>query len=743
MRLQEKVRESAKKRLKRAIGTACLLLCLAGGKTALAAEEEVFVPSTIPAPEFSAEGGFYEESFELTLTVPEGTTVYYTLDGSDPVAGAEDTYVYTEPIAVQAREADVKEGKLLRATVVRAVSVDTNGEYGDVQTHTYFVTKGMKSRYNVPVVSIVTDPENLYDRENGIFSNPTESGREWERPAYFEYFTPEGTRALALNVGLRIHGGYSRNMTIKSFRVYARSEYDTAKNFKYDFFSDNVIAAYEKNGEEQVIDKFKRLVLRTGGNEGDAWEATYFRDILTQSLMTNSLLDLQACQPTMTYVNGSFYGILNIRERQDDRYLSSHYNCKEDEVAVVGFEYNTDEDGKVILPPEGEKVFEIVSEEGPEEAVSYFEEAYNFVISNDLGDAENYAKALGYFDIENFIDYMCLELYSGNTDWPHNNCKMWFYIGEPSEEYGLDGKIRILVYDTDFGFGLYGHRSDENTLAPMVSDAGSKEPYRDVLTCLLRAFLQNEEFKQQFAGRFFDLLNVNFAPNTVIAKIDALEDVYEPLVVEQYLKYGQKFPYYSNVETAREFAKIRANAMRLYLVKDLGLGGRIDVTLKTEEELHGSVNINTVTVTNENFDADGKWTGKVLKDTELTIEAVPEEGYTFVGWEGSVTGGEAKLVFAAGEYSKNFTLTPVFAAVGEEKDAEEDAVTPSPEPEENQSETAEQKPSENEDKQPAEGTVNGDEGETKKPNVMPWIILAVLLVAAGVAVVIVKKVKNE
>lgn len=541
------------------LGGLCLCSCfVTTEKTFAAEEEEIFVPSTVPAPEFSAEGGFYEEGFKLTLTVPEGTKVYYTLDGSEP---SVESRMYIEPIQIETCQSR-KGAQLLEATVVRAVSVAADGEIGDVQTHTYFVARGMKEWYQVPVISLVADPVSLYDEEIGIISNYEEKGREWEQPAHFEYFLPDGERELSLNVGVRIHGGYSRRYDIKSFRLYARSEYDTQKNFKYDFFSEGLIPAVEKNGEGKNIEKFKRLLLRAGGNESDAWETTMFRDILAQSLMTDTLLDVQAYQPAIVYLNGEFYGILNIRERTDERYLASHYNCSETEVAIYGFEYDKDSDGKVILPPEGEPVFEVAMEAGPEEEKSFFDEAYAFVTTQDMSDAANYAKAQEYFDIGNFIDYLCLQLYSGNNDWPHNNCEAWRYVGEPTKEYGLDGKIRWLVFDVDFAFGLYGHSVSENVLASMVADQNWEQPYRDVLTCLFRAFLQNEGFKEQFRTRFAELLDTNFAPDRVLLKINTLEKIYEPLAAELYLKSDERHPYKENVNAVRMYASERAGMIK-------------------------------------------------------------------------------------------------------------------------------------------------------------------------------------
>ncbi len=531
---------------------------------AVAAEENVFVPSEIPAPQFSVEAGFYEEAFELVLTAEEGTTIYYTLDGSLPMPDGTATMEYLDPIPVEKCES-IKGRELLSATVVRAVSVTADGAYSDVETKTYFVAHRMLKWYDVPVVSLVAEPEDLYGEEKGIIANPEEKGREWERPAHFEYFTPEGVRDISMNVGIRINGAYSRRFDMKSFRVYARSEYDTQKNIKYDFFSGGLIPAVEKNGELKNIEKFKRIVLRGGGNESDAWEVTFFRDILSQSLMVGTSLDLQSYQPAVVYVNGEFYGVLNIRERMDDRYLASHYNCSEEDVAIYGFKYNKDSDGKVILPAAGEKVFDVVVEEGPEEAKSYFEEAYNFVTGNDMSDPVMYEKAQTYFDIENYIDYLCIHLYCGNTDWPHNNCEAWRYIGEPSEEYGLDGKIRWLLFDTDFGFGLYGHPVEESVLPSMVADQRGEQPYRDVLTDLFRAFLKNEGFKTQFKTRFLELLETNFLPKNVQAKVEQLGEIYRPLVEEKYLKYGKRHDAGSNIATVRDYAAARANVMKRYL----------------------------------------------------------------------------------------------------------------------------------------------------------------------------------
>ncbi|MBO4493114.1 MAG: CotH kinase family protein [Ruminococcus sp.] len=140
--------------------------------------------NAVRTPGFSAESGFYNNSFSLTLEAPQGTTIYYTLDGSDPTSASER---YTGPITVQdmtsqpnklSARTDISaytdilapdEG-VLKAAVVRAVAVDSQGRSSAVVTKTYFVGSANVDKYkNMKVISLVTDPDNLFDYEKGIY----------------------------------------------------------------------------------------------------------------------------------------------------------------------------------------------------------------------------------------------------------------------------------------------------------------------------------------------------------------------------------------------------------------------------------------------------------------------------------------------------------------------------------------------------------------------------------------------
>ena len=140
--------------------------------------------NAVRTPSFSAESGFYDNGFALTLDVPQGTTVYYTTDGSDPTTESER---YTGAITVKdmtsepnkySARTDVTaytdilapdEG-VLKAAVVRAIAVDSQGRSSSIVTKTYFIGSANVERYrNMKVISLVTDPSNLFDYEKGIY----------------------------------------------------------------------------------------------------------------------------------------------------------------------------------------------------------------------------------------------------------------------------------------------------------------------------------------------------------------------------------------------------------------------------------------------------------------------------------------------------------------------------------------------------------------------------------------------
>lgn len=78
------------------------------------------------APAVSPSTGQYDDYTEIRITVPEGYTAYYTMDGTDPTEGSE---LYEGPI-------DMPSG----STIFKAVLVNKKGRLSNVTTRNYELT---------------------------------------------------------------------------------------------------------------------------------------------------------------------------------------------------------------------------------------------------------------------------------------------------------------------------------------------------------------------------------------------------------------------------------------------------------------------------------------------------------------------------------------------------------------------------------------------------------------------------
>lgn len=90
-------------------------------------------------------------------------------------------------------------------------------------------------------------------------------------------------------------------------------------------------------------------------------------------------------------------------------------------------------------------------------------------------------------DIDNYTSYIAAEVYCQNVDWPQNNVEFWRSKNDynPSAAYGLDGRWRWMLHDTDKAFGstgIYDHDS--------MNEAKQDE--------IFAKLIENEDFKNEF-----------------------------------------------------------------------------------------------------------------------------------------------------------------------------------------------------------------------------------------------------
>lgn len=410
-------------------------------------------------PSFSVRGGLYYEPVSVSISVPEGSTVYYTTDGSIPTQ--QHTLYDGNPIVIN------------QTTPIRARAFRQDLQPSDVITQTYFVNV-----FNtLPIVSLVADPNELWSVTDGMLATGGDLNKaklpfklatggdpiyrtlgKVPRPGFVEYYKLDGTQVLSQGMEFALQGQYSLDMPQKSFKVKAKAAQGTPL-FEAPLFGDRPFTEY------------KGFVLRMGGNDC-VW--TRINDDVQSRLLDvlGTPVLHQASNPVVVYLNGQYWGHYNMRERVDRYFVAQHENIPLDQA-----------DNMDILEASGTVVYGSNKEyKGMIKKIKALSPGKN---PDDLKYITD------RIDVDNYFDYMGLEWFVGNSD--PGNIRFYKLKGEGQ-------KWKWIFYDADYG--MFQSKFDSPTSYLDPKGAGQQ----NIDNTLIRKLLENDEMKEKFLrnlGRIF------------------------------------------------------------------------------------------------------------------------------------------------------------------------------------------------------------------------------------------------
>lgn len=526
---------------------------------------------------FSKESGFYDDEIELKIYAPT-SEIYYTLDGSDPDRSStkyegsisiqdasKNPNVYSmrtdvtteflhEELEKYSKEKyrayyQVPDFLIDKCTVLKAVYYDKNGNAGEIEERVYFVDFDEKSGYeNINVISITTDPENLFGYEEGIYvtgrtydvfraeqdlaefwaapywkhwlANYNNRGIAWERVANIQIFDETKNLVLSQDAGIRIQGGGSRGLLPKSLNIYAREEYGSDKMY-YDFFDTGYYP--------------RRVTLTTGGDDYH----TKIKDRLVSELSSNTNVSTMHYEPYALFLNGEYWGFYYLTEKYDTQYVEEYFGIDKGGSAE-----------NIIMIKNGslEKGLEGDLEE-------YYVAAMETIESSDLEKEDEYEKICNLIDIDSCIDYFAVLGYAARCgDWPDSNFAMWRSRNISDKPYE-DGKWRWMVFDVN-STSLQASLISRDIVAEL---RGSSE--------LFDKLCENKTFRKAFAKRVLEMSDTIFEKDYVSETISE----YVTLMDEPMKKHYQRFfgtsheRFHEGAEEIREFY----NQRRPYIIESI------------------------------------------------------------------------------------------------------------------------------------------------------------------------------
>lgn len=549
-------------------------------------ETSTFATRRLTAPEVDTDSRVFSEPFSIRVTIPRGTILRYTTDGSAPTATNGET-------STNGRF-DVSETTVFRFCLFRDGLLP-----GPVVTRSYIYAN---HAYYLPILSVVSEPKNFFDDKVGVFVRGTNgvSGNgqssacnwnmDWERPVNMEYLVPvkdengntvDYSTVLNQEMDLEICGGYTRAYgggvvddryweMRSSFRLKTDKRYEGVKSIDYPVFP------------MKPYNKYRCWQVRNGGNDTRA----RIIDPAIQMIVLKSgfYVDCQDYQPAHVFLNGMYYGMLNIRESNNKHFAYSNYGIDfedMDQFDLSNAQYN--------------------QKMGDKRAWTQLQNLASRLASQRK--EEIYQQICELLDIDEYINYMALECYIGPSDWITNTNNIKGFRSR------TDGKFHFVLFDADSAFG------SATMLTDVLNTSGG-----DNVDDLFRNLMRYDPFRRQFMDAYCIVDGSVFEPTRCEEIVSAIRQNINPALEFEYGYAGSGVA--NNVRAA--YNGTRITTLRNYYKPTSALYAKLSANIP---EARIAVNGQEIPT--------GKFAGYLFsyKNMPIQLSAKAPEGYAFSGWQ--------------------------------------------------------------------------------------------------------------
>ena len=551
------------------------------GKTNVTSQ---FATDRLNAPEVDTDSKVFDEEFQVRVKIPTGTTLRYTTDGSTPTATNGETS---------------SNGRFtINSTTILRLCLTGKGYLpSPVVTRSYIFRN---HDYYLPILSVCSQPRNFFDTKVGVFVRGTNgvSGNgqssacnwnmDWERPINMEYLIPERdtngdvhySAVLNQEADLEICGGWTRAYgaaTVdgrywearSSFRIKTDKRYEGVNVIDYPVFP------------SKIHNKYRCWQVRNGGNDTQA----RIKDPAVQMIVIKSgfYVDCQDYQPAHVFLNGDYYGMLNIRESNNKHFAYSNYGIDfsdMDQFDLSNSQYNQ----KMGDNKAWQQLLKL---------------AQNLAQTKS---AETYSQICDLLDMDEYINYMALECYMGPSDWITNTNNIKGFRSR------TDGKFHFVLFDTDSAFGT------SSMLTQVLNTSGGAS-----VDDLFRYLMKYDPFRRQFMDAY--------------CIVDG--SVFEPTRCEEIIR-----DIYNNINPALRFEGSSSNTGLISNIWSAYNGSRISnmssyfgLNYSLYATLSANIPEARLAVNGQEIPT-GKFAGYLFSYGGLPINLAVKApaGYTFKGW---------------------------------------------------------------------------------------------------------------
>ena len=406
-----------------------------------------------------------------------------------------------------------------------------------------FYAINMKTK--LPIVSVAIDTVDMWDPVQGIYvpgpniyydsttgfwlGNNFEKG--WEKPVSIVIIDTTNEVWINQAGGLKIFGGMSKFYKEKSLRLISRREYGKSR-FKYKFFKDRERKSY------------KSVILRMSGQD---YKSTRFRDALATQISKDFNIDIQEYQPVLLFLNGENWGVYNLREKINARFVSESLDGGDE--------------SKIDLI-QGHKT----AESGTSKPYLDFWENLKQLTPNTWTFRTMVDTSI---DIQNFLNFHIAQIYMMNLDY-RGNIRFW--------REAPHGKLRWIMYDTDYSFGR-NLSASKNFLAMRLSPVATAYHNPPWSTYPLRRLMEDSMYRHEFILQSCYAMSDIFSQERVTSYIEMFERDYAFDIENNHPKIKMS-RWQDDIEKMRRFAEVRPSYFLDHLATSLRCDKRVHIVFE-------------------------------------------------------------------------------------------------------------------------------------------------------------------
>ena len=386
-----------------------------------------------------------ERTITAELSSMSKDDIFYTVNGESPFS--EDALLYKKPFEL--------DSFLMIRAVIKGSETLINEErmcsYVDTSLHT------------IPVLSLSTDPFNLWDEEKGLFAGTNYGFRskEWIRLGQVDIYLDSVSAHEYID--FKVFGNASRSKPKKSLTIRGR------ENIPNHFFS---------SIQAKKIDGF---IVRACHAGTIRYRNEIVHDV-NESMRSETLM--QEYIPSVLYINGEYWGIYNIMERKNDKFVENHTGVMPDDMLNANNDQAKLEKGDI----------------------SFYNELLEKL--NSTQDEEELMKLLEKnFNVNSLLDFWCHEIIVRRID-TYNN-RLW-------KDADRDNVWNFTSFDYDICFAK---PQDDKLIQRYLNSEEAKG------IAHISPFMKCAKFREMFAYRLLEYLNFGYSAQNVTEILKKYEDV--------------------------------------------------------------------------------------------------------------------------------------------------------------------------------------------------------------------------